>query len=380
MSDRVLLRDDVHGFLEFLRYNRNVSPHTLRAYDTDLAQYLAHAASARETRVSDLTIDAFDADTVRGFLAALHDRGNSRASTARRLAALRTFARHLVREGRINDDPTALVGAPRKEQTLPAHLSTDEMDRLLDAPDAATVPGRRNRAILELFYASGLRLSELVDLDLDDVNLSGRMARVRGKGGKERLVPFNRAAADAIKAMLADHAAIRPAAAAAATRSDAGARRQVDARRRETSRQGRARRPLFLNLRGGRLTTRSVDRIVRQSVRGAAIAQGVSPHALRHTFATHLLRNGADLRAIQELLGHARLSTTQRYTHLDIGRIQEVYRAAHPRARAVDPAESAHVEKGRGPRAEGRGREADERRPTDRFVRPGAPPRYQFMR
>ena len=251
---------------------------------------------------------------MRGFLATLHERGNARASAARRLAGTRTFARYLLREGVMADDPTLLVGAPRKEQTLPAHLGSAEMDRLLAAPDAGTPAGRRDRAILELFYASGLRLSELVDLDLQDVNLPGRMARVRGKGGKERLAPFNHAAADALRLMLADRTGVaaRPGRAA--------------------DRHRRVRDPVFLNIRGGRLTTRSVDRIVRRYVREAAISRGISPHALRHTFATHLLQAGADLRAIQELLGHARLSTTQRYTHLDLQHLQDVYRQAHPRA------------------------------------------------
>ncbi|HET9372490.1 MAG TPA: tyrosine-type recombinase/integrase, partial [Vicinamibacterales bacterium] len=178
-------------------------------------------------------------------------------------------------------------------------------------------------AILELFYASGLRLSELVDVDLEDVNLAGRVVRVRGKGGKERLVPFNPTAASALRAMVADQAAPPPA-----PRSGRGATAD-----RARAVHGRRRTPLFRNQRGGRLTTRSVDRIVRRYARAAAIGRGISPHALRHTFATHLLQAGADLRAIQELLGHARLSTTQRYTHLDIARMIEVYRKAHPRAR-----------------------------------------------
>ena len=291
-----------------------MSPHTLRAYGTDLEQFLTFVATARGVRPSQVPVGALDTDAVRGFLASLHDRGQSRASTSRRLAALRTFARHLVREERLPDDPTALVGAPKTSRGLPAHLDVEETNRLLATPDADTVAGRRDRAILELFYASGLRLSELVDLDLDDVNLSGRVARVRGKGGKERLVPFNRTAGDAVRAMIHDH-------------PSGGQKSEVKGHK-----YGRSRRPLFLNLRGGRLTTRSVDRIVRRYVREAAIAQGISPHALRHTFATHLLRAGADLRVIQELLGHARLSTTQRYTHLDVQRIMDVYRAAHPKA------------------------------------------------
>jgi integrase/recombinase XerC len=317
-----MLRDHVKTFLAFLRYNRNLSPHTLRAYDTDLSQCVAFLAARDRRPEGAVTVSQFDEQGVRDFLAELHDRGNSRASTGRRLAALRTFARYLLREDLIADDPTALVGAPRKEQTLPAHLGTGEMDRLLAAPDQSTDTGRRDRAVLEMFYASGLRLSELVDLDLEDVNLSGRIVRVRGKGGKERLVPFHRPAMDALRAMLADRSSTSDVE-GRVSRADAAAR------------HARRRHALFLNARGGRLTTRSVDRIVRRYVREAAIGRGISPHALRHSFATHLLQAGADLRAIQELLGHARLSTTQRYTHLDVKRLMEVYKQAHPRAGRV---------------------------------------------
>lgn len=329
------LPDAIKDFLEFLRYNRNVSPHTLRAYAADLEQFAAFAASRRRARASEVTIARFDADSVRGFLGDLHDRGLKRASTSRHLASLRTFARYLVREGLLDEDPTALVGAPRKDQTLPAHLEGDEMTRLLGAPDPTTPAGRRDRAILELFYASGLRLSELVDLDLDDMNLSARIVRVRGKGGKERLVPFNRSTADAIRPMLADRRpGPNPEPASGTLGPRASASTSPAARRgRPSAPASRRRHPMFLNLRGGRLTTRSVDRIVRRYVREAAIAQGISPHALRHTFATHLLQAGADLRAIQELLGHARLSTTQRYTHLDVNRLMEVYQRSHPRAK-----------------------------------------------
>ena len=314
------LRELSRQFLTFLKLNRNVSPHTLRAYDTDVTQLLSHLSGRHERPASELVVAHFDTEGVRGYLGELHDRGNSRASTARRLAAVRAFAKYLVREELLPDDPTALVGAPRKERTLPAHLGAEDMGRLLEAPDVATIAGRRDRAILELFYASGLRLSELVGMDLEDLNLSGRVVRVKGKGGKERLVPFNPKAAEAIRQMLADHAALARESSKFEVRSSKKSR-------------GPSRTPLFLNLRGRRLTTRSVDRVVRRYVAEAAIATGISPHALRHTFATHLLQAGADLRAIQELLGHARLSTTQRYTHLDVGRLQEVYKQAHPRAR-----------------------------------------------
>jgi integrase/recombinase XerC len=317
------LGDHVKAFLEFLQYNRNVSPHTLRAYETDLSQCLTSLADRAGVSPSQVRLSAFDEDGVRGFMAELHDRGNSRASTGRRLAALRTFAKYLLREDLIQDDPTALVGAPRKEQTLPAHLEAPEIDRLLNAPDRSTPIGRRDKAVLELFYASGLRLSELVDLDLEDVNMSSRVLRARGKGGKERLVPFGNSAAEALRALAPDRASLREAASAGKGRS----------------RHARPRHPVFQNTRGGRLTTRSVDRIVRRYVREAGLGRTLSPHALRHTFATHLLQAGADLRAIQELLGHARLSTTQRYTHLDVKRLMEVYKASHPRAERT--AESA---------------------------------------
>jgi integrase/recombinase XerC len=334
------LRDLVASFLDLLRLNRNVSAHTVRAYQTDLDQFLDITAGRRRGRPSQLTVEAFTAEAVQAFLGDMHARGLSRSSTARRLAALRTFARYLVREELLADDPTMLVGTPRRDRTLPAHLGGTDMDRMLEGPDTSTPGGRRDQAILELFYASGLRLSELVDLDLDDVNLPSRIVRVRGKGGKERLVPFNRATATAVRAMLSDQRATRPATTAAASagpsraESRAAARGgRASAREVDRARHDRRRMPLFLNLRGGRLTTRSVDRIVRRYARQAAVAGPVSPHALRHTFATHLLQAGADLRAIQELLGHARLSTTQRYTHLDVQRMMDVYRQAHPRAR-----------------------------------------------
>jgi integrase/recombinase XerC len=311
-----VLRDAIREFLSFLKLNRNASPHTVRAYEADLGQFLSSIAVRSGRRRDELPLATFDTAAVREFLAELHDRGLSRASAARHLAALRTFARYLVREERLPEDPTTLVGTPKTQQTLPEHLPQDEMTRLLEVADLSTAQGRRDQAILELFYASGIRLSELVGLDLGDINLSSRIARVRGKGSKERLVPFNRATAEAVRRMLQDPVVTT------------GRPRAADARRRGPERQ-----PLFRNARGGRLTSRSVDRIVRRYVGQAGISRVVSPHALRHTFATHLLQAGADLRSIQELLGHARLTTTQRYTHLDVERILEVYRSAHPRAK-----------------------------------------------
>ncbi len=293
------MKTSVREFVAFLRYNRNASPHTVAAYDTDLSQLLDSMAKRAGKKPSELTIAQFDADAVRDFLGELHKRGISRASAARRLSAVRAFAKYLVREGRLAEDPTVLVGMPKRERSLPAHLGQLDMNRMLAAPDASMPAGRRDRAILELFYASGLRLSELAGLDLSEVNLSARIVRVRGKGGKERLVPFNPTAGEALRAMMADQSSMT------ATQSGSS-------RRAKSSAHDRKRDPLFLNLRGGRLTTRSVDRIVRRYAKEANIPSTISPHALRHTFATHLLNAGADLRAIQELLGHANLSTTQR--------------------------------------------------------------------
>jgi tyrosine recombinase XerC len=318
------MHEHLKRFLQFLRLNRNASPHTVRAYESDLSQFIAHAAAGAGIKRGELTPAQLDRSAIRRFLGELHALGQTRASSARKLAAVRTFLRYLRREGIIEDDPGALVATPKRDIRMPAHLSEQEIVALIAAAPDTTPLGRRDRAILELFYASGLRLSELVGLDLDDVNLSGRMARVRGKGGKERLVPFNTSAAKAIRAYLNDREALVR-----------GGQEGQDRRNGPSSPSrmaGRQRHALFVNYRGGRLTVRSVDRLVRRYVAATSARMGISPHALRHSFATHLLQRGADLRAIQELLGHAQLSTTQRYTHVNAAQLVEVYRKSHPRA------------------------------------------------
>ena len=313
------MKDQLDGFLEHLRLNENASANTVRAYESDLGQFMTFLAAHLGRRRSELTSADFDHLHIRAFLGDLHARGNSRSSAARKLAAIRTFGRYLRREGAIEGDPAALVGTPKREQRLPAHLGEGEMSKLLDMPDGSTPLGRRDKAILELFYASGLRLSELVGLGLEDVNLGSRVVRVLGKGRKERIVPFNRSTESALRAWLRDREGI-----SAAVR---GSRFAV-----RNTRSKRPSEPLFLNYAGGRLSTRSVDRLVRKYVALCSTRFGISPHALRHSFATHLLEHGADLRSIQELLGHARLSTTQRYTHVNSAQLIEAYRKAHPKA------------------------------------------------
>lgn len=322
------MRDYLKDFLAYLTLNRHVSPHTVRAYESDITQYLAWVAADKQRKMSELTPGDLDLTSARAHLADLNRAGKARSSVARKLSALRTFVKYLRREEVLDHDPTAMAVAPKRDQTIPTHLSEPEMARLIEMPSTADPLGRRDRAILELFYASGLRLSELVGIDLEDLNLAGRMVRVMGKGGKERLLPFNQSALTALRAWLADRAAIL-----AARQARARQRRAVAPRKTAPgARQKAPADPLFLNARGGRLTGRSVDRMLRRYVAQCSTRLGISPHALRHSFATHLLQRGADLRAIQELLGHSRLSTTQRYTHVNAAQLLEVYRKSHPRA------------------------------------------------
>ena len=311
------MRTHLRSFLEYLRLNRNLSAHTVRAYQGDLTQYLSFLERYLDRPAERIAPDEVDHYAIRAFMVELYDRGHAGASSARRLAAIRSFGRYLRREQHIDTDPGALVATPKQERKVPARLGIREVEQLLAGPDATTPLGRRDRAILELFYASGLRLSELVGLDLEDVTLSSRLVRVLGKGGKERIVPFNRSTAVALRTYLRDRAVL----VAGGPEQEASPRRS-----------GLPATPLFVNYRGGRLSTRSVDRLVRRHVAATSRRYGISPHALRHSFATHLLERGADLRSIQELLGHARLSTTQRYTHVTAAQLMSVYKKTHPRA------------------------------------------------
>ena len=305
----------LRSFLEYLQLNRNLSDRTIRAYRSDITQFLKFLESYTGTAIAQIKPREIDHYAVRAFMGELYERGLARSSSARRLAAIRSFGRYLKREQYIEREPGSLVATPKQDRKIPARLDVPEVERLLGGPDTETSLGRRDRAMLELLYASGLRLSELVGLDLQDVNLSSRLVRVLGKGGKERIVPFNRSTVTALRAYVGDREAL-------VRRRTAGL----------SDNKGRPATPLFLNYKGGRLSARSVDRLVRRYAAMTSGRYGVSPHALRHSFATHLLESGADLRSIQELLGHARVTTTERYTHVSPSQLMSLYKKSHPRA------------------------------------------------
>jgi integrase/recombinase XerC len=299
-------------FLEHLRYERNLSEHTLRNYASDLEQFLDYLAPTdpKTGKRSEPPIAGIDHITIREWLATLHSAQKQKTSIARKLAALRTFFQFLVREGMLEMNPAKLVSTPRLEKKLPKHLSIEEAIKFIEAPNLETDLGKRDRAILELMYATGVRVAELTKLNLGHIDFRNRLIRVTGKRRKERIVPFGEPALEALKNYLEIRDGFLDAAPISAREPEA----------------------LFLNYQGTRITTRSVGRMVEKYIRECAGRYDISPHALRHSFATHLLDSGADLRDIQELLGHARLSTTQIYTHVSMGKLIEVYDKAHPKA------------------------------------------------
>ncbi len=295
------MRKELDGFFEYLRHDRNASSHTISGYRIDLEQLQAYLAGRK------IPLRAVDPVVLRGFLHELAASRLAKSSLARKLAAMRSFFQYGVKQGWLDDNPAKVLSTPKLDRPVPEFLSEEEMERFLERPDSDSVLGLRDRAILELFYASGIRLSELVGIDLADLSLDERMLRVRGKGRKERLVPFGSKAV----ASLTSYLQVRP-----------------------TLFQGNFDEPaVFLNYRGTRISPRSVERLVDKYVRLTLLRRGVSPHALRHSFASHLLGRGADLRVIQELLGHESLATTQKYTHLNIKQLLHVYRKSHPRAK-----------------------------------------------
>jgi integrase/recombinase XerC len=292
------LSEQIGAFCRYLDTERNVSPHTLAAYRLDLEQLALFVA--RETGAA-AGVGDVDHLLLRRYLAQLGKRAK-KSSVGRKLAAIRSFFRFLVRQGVVAANPAELIATPKKENRLPFHLDIDQVTTLVEAPQDDDKHALRDRAILELLYSCGLRVSELTGLAIGDLDLSGGMVRVLGKGGKERILPVGSRALEATRKYLEG----RGGAAGSG--------------------------PLFLNTRGQRINRRSITRIVDAHVLRIAAFKRISPHILRHTFATHMLEGGADLRAIQELLGHASLSTTQKYTHVGIDRLMEVYDKAHPKA------------------------------------------------
>ena len=291
---------DLDDFLDQLRHERNASGHTIAGYRRDLRQFIAFLDARR------VSLRRADNLQIRGFMAELHEKGLRKSSLARKLAAVRSFYRYAVKSGWTAESPAAVVSTPKQDRRVPSFLTEEEMAGFLDVPPSNRPLDLRDKAVLELLYATGLRVSELVGINLEDIHLGDRLVRVRGKGKKERIVPFGAVARDRVQDYLPARAAL------------------LGERTGEFA--------LFLNYRGRRLTGRSVERMVGKYIRRTAVRRKISPHSLRHSFASHLLSRGADLRVIQELLGHESLATTQKYTHLDLGHLMEVYRKSHPRS------------------------------------------------
>ena len=326
MSDIPLIA----GFIQSLLVERNSSEHTIRGYRADLRQFCQFLATPPEQlHQHGATVDllpspdsletasltnhllGLTAGKVRTYLALMRNSQYSKSSVARKLATLRSFYKYLVRKGRLESSPVSVIRTPKQDKRLPKCLDPEQVEALIEAPDAGTLLGARDRAILETFYSGGLRISELVGLNVASLDPYGETARVAGKGKKERLSPMGRHAMAALKNYLDMRAeAFAPAGGA---------------------------EPLFLNRLGKRIGARSVRRMLEKYLRITGLPPGITPHTLRHSFATHMLNNGADLRSVQELLGHESLSTTQIYTHLTTRRLKEVYDRAHPMAGSAAP-------------------------------------------
>ncbi|HEX8948138.1 MAG TPA: site-specific tyrosine recombinase/integron integrase [Dissulfurispiraceae bacterium] len=299
------LEQHIRKFLRYLEVERGVSGHTLRAYKKDLGDFCKHCGSLSPEKVDMIDIRGFVSDQVMG--------GRSKSTVARKLATLRSFFGYLYQEGYIKINQAKLVPSPKAAKHLPNFLSVDDTFELVQTPEGVGLLPVRDRAILELLYSSGLRVSEVAALNIDDLNLREGLVKARGKGRKERIVPVGSKAVDALKSYLIE--------------------RMLFKKKKSSPDSGTA---FFLNRSGGRLTDRQIRRIVVKAARAIGINGQIGPHTLRHTFATHLLVGGADLRAIQELLGHSSLSTTQKYTHLDIGHLVDIYDKAHPYGGDVD--------------------------------------------
>jgi integrase/recombinase XerC len=309
----------VRQFLEYLRLEKHFSDYTVKSYGADLIQFGQFlmgeigrgAGNERPLPPAEVPLDSrqlsCDPMVVREFLAYLYGQNYTKSTTARKLATLRSFYKFLVRRGMLSVNPLSTIRTPKQEKRLPKCLDLEQVQKLLDAPGDADLLSARDKAMLEVLYSSGIRVSELVELNTEDVDLNEGVLRVRGKGRKQRLTPIGSQAISAVK-------------------------RYFDLRAHDARSQGGQCTRVFLNKHGQPLSTRSVRRKLDKYLQAAGLDPGISPHTLRHSFATHLLNNGADLRSVQELLGHQSLSTTQIYTHLTTNRMKQVYDQAHPRA------------------------------------------------
>ncbi len=307
----LLLHDLMDKFMEYLRDQKGCSQHTVRNYESDLRQFLKFLA-VRENSSTDsrrvLDVKSVDSMVIREYLGSLYGRLR-RSTISRKFSAVRSFFLFLEKRGLNEGNPAADISAPKLEKYLPAYLPVDDVFRLLKRPEKGKWLALRDLAILEVLYSSGIRVSELEALNISSVDFNERLLKVIGKGDKERLIPVGRKALSTVEKYLEGAKFIR-----------------------KKTRPGSRDIPLFINFRGGRLSARSIGRIVKQCAIDAGLTSEISPHSMRHTFATHLLDGGADLRAVQELLGHSNLSTTQKYTHVSLDRLMEVYDKAHPRS------------------------------------------------
>jgi len=315
------MNDAIRAFILYLQLERGASQETVHNYQSDLQQFLAHLQEQLLQTEANPHPDAIQALHIRSYLKHLSDQGLKKTSLARKLACLKSFFRYLLEEGRISHNPASAIRTPRLGTYLPTVLTKDEAARLLDSAPVQSWIQARNQAMLETLYSSGARVSELVGLNWDDLDLEAHFIRLRGKGKKERRVPMGTVATEAIL----EYQRKLPS-------SDTSTGKKLS--NQLPPRSGS--QPLFLNARGGRLTTRSVERMIKQQT-GDRFPKTVTPHTLRHSFATHLLDEGADLRAIQELLGHASLATTQKYTHVATDQLMAVYDQAHPRSGSSVP-------------------------------------------
>jgi integrase/recombinase XerC len=308
----LLLEEAIALFVKYLHHEKGYSQHTQRNYQVDLHQFasflVSQKACAPKETGCDVSIEEIESTVIRKYVGSLYGK-RKRTTIARKLSAVRTFFLFLEKEGVIKINPAVEVQSPKLEKYIPSHLPVDDVFRLMDLPDRENALGLRDLAILEVLYSCGIRVAELAGMNVSSIDDDQRLVKVTGKGDRERLVPIGRQALKAVKAYLEATGDIRKRKALKA---------QDD--------------PLFMNFRGGRLTTRSIGRIVKRYVGAGGMAEDISPHSMRHTFATHLLDGGADLRSVQELLGHKSLATTQKYTHVSLKRLTEVYDKTHPRS------------------------------------------------